>query len=126
MCMNSNSNSNSSTEQYEYVPILMPTNRNTDQYQPRSKIPVTRSRRNLQERDGKNGGSCRNTPEHGSSIPAGKFPDFLPVVSDQFPGRKHRKVIGMHGEKSGNFPAGILLSCSGDFRCIPAGPSRTL
>ena len=36
-------------------------------------------------------------------------------------GGKHRKVIGMHRKKSGNFPAGILLPCPGDFQCIPAG-----
>ena len=27
----------------------------------------------------------------------------------------------MSRKKSRNFPAGILLPCSGDFRCIPAG-----
>ena len=46
---------------------------------------------------------------------------FFPVVSDQFLAGKHRKVIGIHRKKSRNFPAGILLPCSGDFRCIPAG-----
>ena len=47
---------------------------------PRSKIPVTRSRRNLQERDGKNAGSCRNTPEVTGSwkqYSGRKIPDFF-------------------------------------------------
>ena len=85
---------------------------------------MTRSRRNLQERDGKKRwilqeytGSHRNME---AVFRAGKFRifsgDFRPV-----PGGKHRKVIGMYRKKSGNFPAGILLPCSGDFRCIPAG-----
>ena len=34
-----------------------------------------------------------------------------------------QKLVGNHRKKSGNFPAGILLPCSGDFRCIPAGSS---
>ena len=65
----------------------------------------------------------RKSLEHGSSIPAGKFPDFFPVIFDQFLAGKHRKVIGMYRKKSRNFPAGILLPCSDDFRCIPAGSS---
>ena len=91
---------------------------------PRSKIPVTRSRRNLQERDGKNAGSCRNTPKvigTRKQYSGWKISGFFPVISDQFLAGKHRKVIGMHRKKFGNFPTGILLPCSGDFRCIPAG-----
>ena len=44
---------------------------------------MTRSLRNLQERDGKNAGSHRKSPDHESSFPAGKFRifsgDFRPV-----------------------------------------------
>ena len=93
-------------------------------WQPRSKIPVTRSRRNLQERDGKNAGSCRNTPEvigTWKQYSGRKISGFFPVISHQFLAGKHRKVIGMHRKKSRNFQAGILLPCSDDFRCIPAG-----
>ena len=39
---------------------------------------------------------------------------YFPVLSRQ-------ELVGNHRKKSGNFPAGILPSCSDDFRCIPAG-----
>ena len=54
---------------------------------PRSKIPVTRSRRNLQKRDGKNAGSCRNTPEVIRNMEAVfRLENFqiFPVHSDHF------------------------------------------
>ena len=89
----------------------------------RLKIPVTRSRRNLQERDGKNSGSCRNTPEvieTWKQYSGRKTSGFFPVTSDQFLAGNHRKVIGMHRKKYRNFPVRILLPCFGDFRCIPA------
>ena len=34
-----------------------------------------------------------------------------------------QELVGNHRKKSGIFPAGILLPCFGDFRCIPAGSS---
>jgi hypothetical protein len=46
------------------------------------------------------------------------------IFSDDFrsvPIGKHRKLIGIHRKKSGQFPVGILLPCSSDFRCFPAG-----
>ena len=72
----------------------------------------------------KNAGSCRNTLEvirTWRQYSSRKILGFFPVIFDQFLAGKHRKVIGMHRKKSGNFPAGILLPCSGDFCCIPAG-----
>jgi hypothetical protein len=42
--------------------------------------------------------------------------DFRPVLAG-----KHRKLIGIHRTKSGQFPVGILLPCSSDFLCFPAG-----
>jgi hypothetical protein len=45
------------------------------------------------------------------------FPnDFRP-----FPAGKHRKLRGIHRKKYGNFPVGILLPSSSDFRCFPGG-----
>ena len=48
---------------------------------------------------------------------------IFPVHSDHFPVLSRQKLVGNHQKKSGNFPAGILLPCSADFRCIPAGSS---
>ena len=65
-------------------------------------------------------GKHRKSLEHGSSIPTGNFrifsDDFRPV-----PAGKHRKLTGIHRKKIRKFPVGILLPCSGDFRCFPAG-----
>jgi hypothetical protein len=65
-------------------------------------------------------GKHQKSLEHGSSIPAGKFSlfsdDFRPI-----PVGKHRKLTGIHRKKSEQFPVGILLPCSSDFRCFPAG-----
>ncbi len=45
------------------------------------------------------------------------FPgDFRPVLAG-----KHRKLTGIDWKKSGQFWVGILLPCSSDFRCFPAG-----
>ncbi len=38
-----------------------------------------------------------------------------------FPAENHRKLTGIHQKKSGQFPIGILLPCSSDLRCFPAG-----
>ncbi len=46
------------------------------------------------------------------------------IFSDDFrlvPARKHRKLTGIHRKKYGQFPAGVLLPRSSDFRCFPAG-----
>ena len=51
-------------------------------------------------------------------------PEIFRIFSDDFrsvPAGKHRKLAGIHRKKSGQFPAGILLPCSSDFRCFPAG-----
>ena len=51
-------------------------------------------------------------------------PENFRIFSGDFravPDGKHRKMIGMRRKKSGNFPAWILLSCSDDLWCIPAG-----
>jgi hypothetical protein len=45
-------------------------------------------------------------------------PEIFWIFSDDFrpvPAEKHRKLIGIHRTKSGQFPVGILLSCSSDF-----------
>ena len=88
---------------------------------PRSKIPVIRSRRNLQKRDGENAGSCRNAPEvigTWKQYSGRKISGFFPVISDQFLAGKHRKVIGMHRKKIQKISGPNTASM---FRCIPAG-----
>jgi hypothetical protein len=42
--------------------------------------------------------------------------DFRPV-----PSGKDRNLTGIHRKKFGQFPVGILLPCSSDFRCFPTG-----
>ena len=39
------------------------------------------------------------------------------------PAGNHRKLAGIHRKKIRKFPLGILLPCSSDFRCFPAGSS---
>ena len=67
-------------------------------------------------------GSSRNTPEHGSSIPAGKFPDFfrcIPITFLCFPPRTGRKspenfqVFPMHSD---HFPVLSAKNWSEIFR----------
>ncbi len=51
-------------------------------------------------------------------------PENFRIFSDNFrlvPAGKHRKSTGIHRKKSRRFPVGILLPCSSDFRCFPAG-----
>ncbi len=51
-------------------------------------------------------------------------PEIFRIFSDDFrpvPAGKHRKLTGIHRKKSGQIPVGILLPCSSDFRCFPAG-----
>ena len=60
-------------------------------------------------------GIHRKSPEYGSSIPTGKFPDFfrcIPITFLCFPPGTGRKSP----EKVRKFSAGMLLPCSGDFR----------
>ena len=70
----------------------------------RSKVPVTRSRRNLQERDGKTldpAGIRRKSSEHGSSIPVGKFLDFfrcIPITFLCFPATNWSEITGKNPE----------------------------
>ena len=51
----------------------------------------------------------------------GNFQDFFPVDSSQFSVLSDGKSVGNHRKKSEKFPVGILLPCSGDFQCLPAG-----
>jgi len=51
-------------------------------------------------------------------------PEIFRIFSDDYravPVGKCRKLTGIHRKKSGQFPAGILLPRSSDFRCFPAG-----
>ena len=68
-------------------------------------------------------GSGRNTSEVTGTwkqYSDRKISGFFPVHSDHFPVLSRQELVGNHRKKSGNFPAGILLPCSDDFRCIPA------
>ena len=70
--------------------------------------------------------SGRNTPEVTGTwkqYSGRKISGFFPVNSDHFPVLSRQKLVGNNRKKSGNFPAGTLLPCSDDFRCIPAGSS---
>ena len=70
--------------------------------------------------------SGRNTPEVAGTwkqYSGRKISGFFPVHSDHFPVLSRQKLVENQLKKSGNFPAGILLSCSNDFRCIPSGSS---
>ncbi len=51
-------------------------------------------------------------------------PEIFRIFSNDFrsvPVGKHRRLVGIHRKKSENFLVGILLPCSSDFRCFPAG-----
>ncbi len=50
-----------------------------------------------------------------------KFLGFFPMISGRVSAGNHRKLAGIHRKKSEKFPAGILLPCSIDFWCFPAG-----
>ena len=62
-------------------------------------------------------GKHRKSMESGSSISAGIFSDIFRMTSDQILSEQ----TGARRKKVRNFSAGILLSCSADFRCFPAG-----
>ena len=71
-------------------------------------------------------GSGRNTPEvigTWKQYSGRKMSGFSPVHLDHFLVLYRQELVGNHRKKSGNFPAGILLPCFDDFRCIPAGSS---
>ncbi len=69
----------------------------------------------------------RKLPAPGNSgdfVEAVFRPGNFRIFSDDFrpvPAEKHRKLTGIHRKKSGQFEVGILLLCSSDFRCFPAG-----
>ena len=70
--------------------------------------------------------SGRNTPEVTGTWKQDSGRKIFETFSGDFrpaSGGKCRKLVGMRRKKSGNFPAGIRLPCSGDFQCIPAGSS---
>ena len=69
---------------------------------PRSKILVTGSRRNLQERDGKNPGSGRNIAEVTGTwkqYSDRKISGFFPAHSDHFPALSARNLLEITGKK---------------------------
>jgi hypothetical protein len=51
----------------------------------------------------------------------GNFQNVFPADSSQFSVLSDGKSVGNHRKKSENFPVEILLPCSGDFQCLPAG-----
>jgi hypothetical protein len=55
-----------------------------------------------------------------SSIPTGKFSDFFQLFTG-VSCRKNRKLARNQWKKSEDFPTGLLLPCSADFQCFPAG-----
>ncbi len=68
--------------------------------------------------------SVRKLPVPGDFVEAVFRPENFRIFSDDFrpvPAGKRRKLTGIHRKKSGQFPVGILLPCSSDFRCFPAG-----
>ena len=67
-------------------------------------------------------GSGRNTPEYEAVFRPENFRIFSYAFRSLFCAFRQELVVN-HREKFGNFPAGMLLPCSGDFRCIPAGSS---
>ncbi len=74
-----------------------------------------------------NNNPVRKLPVPGNSgdfVAAVFRPENFRIFSDDFrsvPAEKHRKLTGIHRKKSGRFPVGILLPCSSDFQCFPAG-----
>jgi len=69
-------------------------------------------------------GSYRKAPEKHWNMEAAFRPENFRTFLDDFRefliGKK-RKLTGIDREKSKNFPTGILLPVSGDFRSFPAG-----
>ena len=64
-------------------------------------------------------GIHRKSPEYEAVF----RPENFRIFSDAFRSLScafRQELVANHREKSGNFPAGMLLPCSGDFRCIPA------
>jgi hypothetical protein len=62
--------------------------------------------------------------KYGHFVEAVYLPEIFWIFSDDFwpvPTGKHWKLTGIHRKKSGQFLAEILLPCSSDFRCFPAG-----
>jgi hypothetical protein len=49
-----------------------------------------------------------------------KFFGFFPGHFRAFPAGKNGKLVGSHRKKSEDFPVGILLPASIDYRCFPA------
>jgi dUTPase len=56
---------------------------------------------------------------YGGFVEAVFRPEIFRIFSNAFrpvPVGKHRRLVGIYRKKSEKFPAGILLSCSSDFR----------
>ncbi len=63
----------------------------------------------------------RRSMENGCSVPTWIFWIFSGDFSGRFPRECTRKWSKVTRKKSEDFSAGILLPCSIDFRCFPAG-----